>query len=72
MDPYLGLFLSPSSVGAAWLFPGLPTAQAREGSGTLGTVPGLTWREEHPSPTWSKALELLSPGRRLVLLLGSL
>lgn len=48
MDPYLGLFLSPRSVKAAWLFPGFPTAPGRE-VGPWGR--SQAWcAEKRPSP----------------------
>lgn len=51
MDPYLGLFLIPQELWSCLAFPRLSCC-SRERSRTLGTVPGLVWREGHPSPTW--------------------
>lgn len=74
MDPYLGLFLIPQELWRCLVFPRLSCC-SRERSRTLGTVPGLVWREGHPSPTWGtkpevQAFPLLC--RRPMLLLESL
>lgn len=74
MDPYLGLFLIPQEFWRCLVFPRLSCC-SRERSRTLGTVPGLVWREGHPSPTWGtkpevQAFRLLC--RRPMLLLESL